>query len=167
MRARRGGMQHELRLLTPLCFYMQNQLAHMERDLAAAESDVEHERWSRHYQYLGELLVMAAFRQDFLTLTATEEKLKPELVMHMRTVMDGTSVRMKTASARDLVDDFLDRTHTASAQRAATSSAGGGGSGNAAGSGRGRGRGQNRGGAASGSAPGDRGKGDGGPRRHE
>ena len=174
MRARRGGMQHELRLLTPLCFYMQNQLAHMERDLAAAEFDAEHERWSRHYQYLGELLVMAAFRQDFLTLTATEEKLKPELVMHMRNVMDGTSVRMKTASARDLVDDFLDRTHTASAQRAATSwanrsssSAGGGSSGNTAGSGRGRGRGQYRGGATSGSAPGDSGKGDGAPRRLE
>ncbi len=146
----------------------------MERDLRAVESESEFKRWSRQQKYLNELLVIAAFRQDFLTLTATEERVKTELVTHMRNVMDGTSVRMKTASARDLVDDFLDRTHSASAQRAATSwanhsssSAGGGGSGNSAGVGRGRGRGQNRGSPSAGSAPGDGGKGDGPPRRQE
>ena len=168
------AIRHEYRTLTPLCFYMHNQLMHMERLLA--EVDVaEFERWHSHFRYLHETLLIAAFRQDFLTLVATEGISKPELVAHVKNAMDDVSVRPKTGAVRELVDDFRDRTTTASANRAASSwaarasSSGDGGSGSATytGRGRGRGRGQIQGASAKWGAPNDSGKGVGAPRQQE
>jgi hypothetical protein len=166
------GYAFEYRLLAPLCFYMHNQLLHMERLLDGADDD-EFERWHPHYQYLNEMLVMAALRHDFLNLVATEGGTQPELVAHVKGALDNVSVRMQTSQVQGLVADFLDCTKRASASRAAnswaarSSSSGSGGSGSSSGFGRGRGRINSRGVTGAGGAHKDSGKGVGAPRQQE
>ena len=112
MRSMKNGRSYafEYRLLAPLCFYMHTQLLQMERLLDGAEDD-EFERWHPHYQYLHELLVMAALRHDFLSLVATEGSTHPELVAHVKGALGNVSVRMQictsTSKVQGLVDDFL------------------------------------------------------------